>query len=106
MTKTLRELIELAKAGKKFKAKTINPVGISIDSEYFCKIINWGNDQILADWEYIEERVPREIFVNEYDNDDRWGNAHRSAEGAKKKKSPTRHFIATRKFIEVIDDNI
>lgn len=55
-TKTLRELIELAKAGKIFMAK--NFFNSPFRDRDFLSINKWSERQVLADWTYEEIKEP------------------------------------------------
>lgn len=56
-TKRLHELIELARAGKKFKARILETSWVFDD--WFLSITGYDVSHVMAEWEYIEIREPQ-----------------------------------------------
>lgn len=66
-TKKLHELIELAEAGVKFKAKYTNGLETQeFSQKYFLGALSWRPSLIKIDWEYHEIREPEVVEFDCY----------------------------------------
>lgn len=62
----LHELIQMAKDGKEFKARTVGNDYYHTQKYFIDDGSSWTTSAILNDWEVDIKKEPRVIYVNEY----------------------------------------
>lgn len=95
MTKKLHELIEMAKAGQCFIAKT--SFSVPLKEKHFLQKEPWSESFITADWTVRIKREPRVVWVSEFLTGTLQGEAWSNEEDAAFHGKPI-------KFIEVIEN--